>query len=76
MSFTHTIVSKDIAINDGKITGIGSYTGKEEHDLNGAYVLPGLIDAHIHIESTLASPLRVSLPLLKRGTTVADGGPA
>ncbi|UNT93466.1 amidohydrolase family protein [Allobaculum sp. Allo2] len=73
--FTHTIVSKDIAINDGKITGIGSYTGKEEHDLNGAYVLPGLIDAHIHIESTLASPLRVSLPLLKRGTTVLMADP-
>lgn len=73
--FTHTIVSKDIAINDGKITGIGSYTGKEEHDLNGAYVLPGLIDAHIHIESTLASPLRVSLPLLKRGTTALMADP-
>ena len=47
----------DIAIHGERIAGIGGdYRGKEEIDLAGAYVAPGLIDAHVHIESSLCLP--------------------
>lgn len=44
--FTREILKGDIAIEDGLISGIGSYEGKREIDLEGRYVCPGLIDSH------------------------------
>ena len=47
--FTREILKGDIAIEDGLISGIGSYEGKREIDLEGRYVCPGLIDSHLHM---------------------------
>ncbi len=47
--FTGTIQRGDVAMRDGVILGIGTYTGREEIDANGAYLCPGLIDGHVHI---------------------------
>src|SRR5258708_7422017 len=51
-TFTGEIERADIAIADGRIAGVGErYAGVRRIDLAGAYVAPGLIDAHVHIES-------------------------
>jgi adenine deaminase len=73
--FSGTIESADIAICDGRIAGIGSdYRGKERIDLSGAFVSPGFIDAHVHIESSLCVPPQFADAVLPHGVTsvVAD----
>ena len=54
--FTETIEEGDIAIEDGIIVGIGDYEGDVETDLKGAYVCPGFLDGHIHLESSMVTP--------------------
>ena len=39
----------DIAVKDGKITGVGHFSGENEIDCTGKYIAPGFIDAHVHI---------------------------
>ena len=73
--FTGGISEKDVAIYDGVIVGVGSgYQGKEERDIGGKCVIPGLIDGHIHIESSMLVPSRLasacSLRRLVRSATV------
>ena len=59
-----------IAIKDGIILGISDdYKGKEEVDLNGAYVSPGFIDAHLHLESTMVTPSELVATAAAYGTT-------
>lgn len=51
--FTGEIVESNVAVKDGLIAGVSrSYRGKKEIDLNGQYLAPGFIDAHLHLEST------------------------
>ena len=64
--FTREILKGDIAIEDGLISGIGSYEGKREIDLEGRYVCPGLIDSHLHLESYPGSDRRC------RGKCICD----
>ena len=72
--FTEEWLEGDVAIYEGCIAGIGSYEGEQEMDCKGRYVVPGLIDAHMHMESSMVMPLELSKMLLKAGTTtiVAD----
>ncbi len=72
--FTHEVVDGSLAIDQGLIVGIGAYEGEREHDLNGRYLVPGLIDSHVHIESSLVSPEQFAKLIVPRGTTtiVAD----
>ena len=51
--FTNEIEQADVAICQGIILGVGHYTGETELDLQGKYVCPGLVDGHIHIESSM-----------------------
>jgi len=69
------IIEGDIAICGKYIVGIGNYKGKQEIDANGAYVSPGLIDAHMHIESTYVSPAEAGRLLVPRGTTTIIADP-
>ena len=55
--FTGEIVKADIAIEGGKIVGFGEYEGETEYDISGKIAVPGLIDAHVHIESSQLSPI-------------------
>lgn len=73
--FTNELIKADVAIEDGMIVGIGSYDGIEEIDCTGKYIAPAFIDAHIHIESTLAAPETVALPLLQTGTATIIADP-
>ncbi|MEG0823821.1 MAG: adenine deaminase [Erysipelotrichaceae bacterium] len=67
--FTNEIVHGDIAIQSSKIIGIGEYTSSNEIDLNDQYVIPGLIDGHIHIESSMVSVAEFEKAVLPHGTT-------
>lgn len=74
--FSGEIESGDIAIAGDRIAGIGSeYRGKEEIDLGGAYVAPGLIDAHVHIESSLCLPAQFAAAVVPRGVTTVVADP-
>ena len=66
----------EIAISAGRIVGVGSgYTGRETLDLGGRYVAPGLIDAHVHIESSLCTPREFSRVALTHGVTTVITDP-
>ncbi len=67
--FTDRVEEGNIAITNGMIVGIGDYHGKKEIDLNGQYVTSGLIDAHLHLESTLVNPQVLISRAAKHGTT-------
>lgn len=68
--FTGSIYPADIAIADGKIAGIGQYeTGDTVIDLEGRYVSPGLINAHCHVESSMAAPGYYCMEELRWGVT-------
>jgi adenine deaminase len=70
--FSLEIMEGDIAVLDDMIIGIGEYhTAKEIIDLKGKFVSPGLIEAHVHIESSLIIPENFSTVLLKHGVTTA-----
>lgn len=67
--FTHEIIEGDVAVHDGIIIGIGEYIGDINIDLKGKYIAPGLIDSHVHIESSMLSPGEFSKAIVPRGTT-------
>lgn len=70
--FSGEIEEADIALCDGLIAGIGSgYTAAETIDLKRAFVAPGLIDAHVHIESSLCLPGQFAAAVVPRGVTTA-----
>ncbi len=74
--FTGKLQKGDIAISNGIIAGISDgYKGVEEKDLDGFYVLPGFIDAHMHIESSMLTPLRLSESVISHGTTCIISDP-
>src|SRR5215471_19661236 len=72
--FTREWMDTDVAIADGFIAGLGSYIGKRTIDVHGEYVVPGFIDAHVHIESSKLMVDQFSRAVLPHGTTsvVAD----
>jgi len=69
------IVPTDIAVAGEYIVGLGSYAASEEVDLGGAYVAPGLIDAHVHIESALVPPAEFARAVVPHGTTTVITDP-
>ena len=73
--FTGEIESGDIAVKDGVIVGIGSYSGREEIDVTDKYICPGLIDGHIHIESSMLSPAEFAKAVIPHGTTAVVADP-
>ncbi|SFI02608.1 Adenine deaminase [Tindallia magadiensis] len=73
--FTASVQEGDVAIQDGYIAGIGHYEGTEEIDLQGAYLSPGLIDGHVHLESAMVHPAEFAKAVLPRGTTTIIADP-
>lgn len=67
--FSGEWLNGDIALYGDTILGVGSYEGEEEWDLAGKFVVPGFIDAHLHLESTLLNPSQLICQALKHGTT-------
>lgn len=73
--FSNEFLHGDIAVTDGRIAGVGSYSGKIELDLSGKTVVPGFIDGHIHLESAVISPLEFAKAVVQRGTTAVVADP-
>ncbi|MDO4330117.1 MAG: adenine deaminase [Lachnospiraceae bacterium] len=73
--FTESIEEGDIAVEAGHIVGIGSYEGEKEIDLKGRYVCSGLIDGHIHLESSMVLPEEFQRAVLPHGTTAVITDP-
>ncbi len=67
--FTGEIEDTSIAISDSRIVGLGEYDAKKITDLKGAYVAPGFIDAHVHIESALVPPYEFARAVVPHGVT-------
>src|SRR5680860_390613 len=74
--FTGEVERVDVAMAGGVIAGLGSgYEGKVVLDLGGRFLLPGFIDAHVHIESSLATPPEFARAVVPRGTTTVVSDP-
>jgi adenine deaminase len=69
------IVAGNVAIVRTRIVGIGDYEAKKTIDLDGAYLAPGLIDAHVHVESSLVPPAEFSRAVVPLGTTTVVTDP-
>jgi adenine deaminase len=72
--FTREWLDTDVAVCDGVVAGLGDYDGAEILDASGRYVVPGFIDAHLHIESSKLMVDEFARLILPLGTTaiVAD----
>lgn len=66
---TEEIYEGDIAVAGEMIAGVGRYEGKQEIDMKGCYACPGLIDSHLHLESTLVTPKELIAQAAGFGTT-------
>ena len=73
--FSNELRQGDIAVAEGLIVGMGSYSGETEVDVSGKIVLPGFIDAHIHLESAMVSPREFVKAVLPHGTTTVITDP-
>ena len=73
--FSNELSTMDIAVAEGLIVGMGSYQGRSEVDCTGKIVLPGFLDAHIHLESSLVSPTEFVRAVLPHGTTTVVTDP-
>ncbi|MGQ9636534.1 MAG: adenine deaminase [Thermodesulfobacteriota bacterium] len=67
--FSGQIEKKDVAIFDGIIVGFGDYKAKKVYDLKGEFLCPGLIDGHVHVESSLVGIPEFARAILPHGTT-------
>jgi adenine deaminase len=67
--FTHEIVESAVALRGDRIVGLGELPAREVIDLDGRYVCPGLIDAHVHIEISMLPPHRFADAVLPHGVT-------
>jgi adenine deaminase len=73
--FSGEIYRTDIAVVGGKIAGIGTYDGRTVVDVTSKFILPGFIDSHVHIESSMLTPAEFARAALPHGTTAVIADP-
>ncbi len=73
--FSEQFEKTDIAIKGGVIVGLGSYEGEEEVDASDKYVVPSFIDGHVHLESSIISPMQFAKAVIPHGTTAVVSDP-
>lgn len=73
--FSNEFLCGDIAVANGLIAGVGKYDGKTKIDVSGKLVLPGFIDAHIHLESSMVTPAEFAKAVVAHGTTTVITDP-
>jgi len=74
--FSGEIQECDVAVCEGVIVGLGpEYYGEEEIEVQGKWLVPGLMDGHLHIESTMLLPSQLAAALLPHGTTTIVSDP-
>jgi adenine deaminase len=74
-AFTREWLELDVAVSGGRIAGIGSYDGGERVDAAGRWLVPGFIDAHVHIESSKLVPAEFARAVVPHGTTAVVTDP-
>src|SRR5258707_14388813 len=57
-----------VAVEDGRVIGLGDYDAKKVIDLKGAYLAPSLIDGHFHVESSMLTAPEFALAVVPHGT--------
>ncbi|MDP3046503.1 MAG: adenine deaminase [Chloroflexota bacterium] len=67
--FSEEVYRTDIAIQAHTIVGLGEYEGKETIDLQGRFAMPGFIDGHVHVESTMLPIPEYARAVVPQGTT-------
>jgi adenine deaminase len=67
--FTGELLREDVAIVGDRIAGLGRYTGRAVRHVDGGVIAPGLVDAHLHLESTMLTPAAFARAVVPRGTT-------
>ncbi len=72
---SHEIIEGSIGVDKGRVVGIGPYEGDKEIDVKGKYLMPGLIDSHVHIESSLAPAGAFARAVIPHGTTTVIADP-
>jgi adenine deaminase len=73
--FTREWLDGDVAVAGGRIAGVGRYDGGERIAAAGAFLVPGFIDAHVHIESSMLLPAEFARAVVPRGTTAVVSDP-
>src|SRR5690348_9351073 len=73
--FTKEWLDVDVAVQDGFVMGLGHYQGRDRLDVEGAYLVPGFIDAHMHIESSKLMVDEFARAVLAHGTTAVVADP-
>ena len=73
--FTGRFLQYDVLIKDGKICGIGEYDCANIIDASGKYILPGFIDSHLHIESSMVTPPQYAKAVMPHGVTTVIADP-
>ena len=73
--FTERLERRDVAICGDRIAGIGLYDGEREVDLSGRIIVPGFMDGHMHLESSLITPAQYERGALPHGTTAVFADP-
>lgn len=73
--FTGEIIEGSLAIDKGRIIGVGDYRAEEVIDLEGKYLAPGFIDSHVHIESSMSRPSEFAKIVVPRGVTTVIADP-
>ena len=74
-SFTREWLDTDVAVVDGTVAGLGDYEGRETLDASGRYLVPGFVDAHLHIESSKLLVDEFARLVLPLGTTAVVADP-
>ncbi|MEP6956145.1 MAG: amidohydrolase family protein, partial [Chthoniobacterales bacterium] len=67
--FSGEIYPADVAVDDGRVVGIGEYEARAVVDLGGAFLAPGLIDGHFHVESTMVTVPEFARAVVPHGTS-------
>ncbi len=73
--FSGDIHAGTVAVASGTVVGIGDYDGRETVDLKGAFLAPGFVEGHIHIESSMLTPIEFARAVIPHGTTTVVADP-
>lgn len=73
--FCHRILECDVAVSGKSVVGLGEYSGTNEVDLGGQYLMPSFIDSHMHIESSMLSPAQYARLAAAKGVTTLIADP-
>src|SRR5512139_3395290 len=73
--FSGEIHEASVVVHEGIIAGFGDYDAQVTIDLGGAYIVPGFIDGHLHIESSMLSIPEFAANVLPHGTTAVVADP-